>query len=784
MSETLKVIRSRLTAAQLEVTVQCGQDAIAAARSENPTIVDMLGRQLHVSKTTVTSVTADGRGIVQIDADAPITDPESDPPSYLLSMSGSSAWFAPAAPRALPQDGAAGKPPPGAAAIDYLGRDYSHFVAMMRARVAQIVEQDSAWALDHPADPMTTILEVLAYAGDHLSFRQDAAGTESYLTTARRRLSLRRHGRLRDYAVDDGCNARTALAFAVNASGVLRAGLQVVTLQPGQIYVNLPADPALVASSTVFETMHRQSVSPALNDLGSALAQVAAYVLPAGAITLTLQGGGIGLVPGQLIVLSQSAAPDGVNAPFGAQALRLLRVEEKTDDKGNVTTLLSWHPEDALAQPLTVPPAQATGPVSLYGNVVLADHGQTVSAPLSSDTVPDKPAYRPTVLAEDVVSAPPPPRIAAGFDGKQDLVEASLMVESAKASLAPDPRTAVPCIAMKGMRPAMTVGTPPDVVGVTDDWHAQQDLLSAASTERAFAASLEDAYGSDERHLYLQFGDGELGYPPAPGTIFTATARTGGAQSGRVRANTLLQVVDAPLVTFVTNPLPAAPMQEETSEAIRLFATTAFRTNRRGIMPADWNRLGQADPLVSEVYATYGPDGFAPCNVALKTRATVPGDNITFRVASARLMQYAVLGAPPKIFEGVDVALDIALVVYCVSGTNIAAARERLLQTIGTGSLPDGSPAFFNAANWPLGRNVRLDELASVIEADPWVSFVVIDPQTDPRVMFETVELEDDTRSNVVRGNIEIGWNQRARVDNAEFHPALGRVGLYVVAAS
>src|SRR6185437_6116579 len=297
MSETLKVIRSRLTAAQLEVTVQCGQDAIAAARSENPTIVDMLGRQLHVSKTTVTSVTADGRGIVQIDADAPITDPESDPPSYLLSMSGSSAWFAPAAPRALPQDGAAGKPPPGAAAIDYLGRDYSHFVAMMRARVAQIVEQDSAWALDHPADPMTTILEVLAYAGDHLSFRQDAAGTESYLTTARRRLSLRRHGRLRDYAVDDGCNARTALAFVVNASGVLRAGLQVVTLQPGQIYVNLPADPALVASSTVFETMHRQSVSPALNDLGSALAQVAAYVLPAGAITLTLQGGASGSFP-------------------------------------------------------------------------------------------------------------------------------------------------------------------------------------------------------------------------------------------------------------------------------------------------------------------------------------------------------------------------------------------------------------------------------------------------------------------------------------------------------
>jgi len=143
-----------------------------------------------------------------------------------------------------------------------------------------------------------------------------------------------------------------------------------------------------------------------------------------------------------------------------------------------------------------------------------------------------------------------------------------------------------------------------------------------------------------------------------------------------------------------------------------------------------------------------------------------------------------VLGARPKICQGVDIALDIALVVYCVSGTNIAAARERLLQNVGTGTLPDGSPAFFHPANWPLGREVVLDELVDAIKADPSVSFVVTDPTLDPRVVFETIELDDDTDANIRDGSIEIVWNHRARVANDDFHPALGRVGLYVVAAS
>jgi hypothetical protein len=770
------VLRSRHSGTTLHLVVECPEHLVtsAAKAAVEVTIVDFLGR--HAQVNHVTPLTGDGTAALTIGADLFPVDPEADPPSYLLTIGHYATWFALASPQSLAPEIAGSKPPPGTGAIDYLARDYVALTAMMRSRVSQIVEDDSAWALDHPADPMTTILEVLAYAGDHLSFRQDAAGTESYLTTARHRLSLRRHGRLRDYAVNDGCNARTALVFAVNGNGVLPAGLQVVTLQPGEPDVILPSDPALAASTTVFETMHAQSMALQLNDLGPTLVQSAAYTIPAGSITLTLAGGNPGLLPGQLIALRQLNAPAGTTLVFGAQVLRLLKITEVTTPNGVLTTVLSWHPEDALKSALIVPPVNAEGAVSLYGNVVLADHGETVSAPLQPSTVPAAIAYTPMVQVEDVVSAAPPPRVAAAFDGSQDLVAASLMVESAKASLTSDPRQAAPCISLSGLRPGMA--------GVTEDWNAQQDLLSASATERSFAAAIEDGSGSGPRQLNLRFGDGALGYAPAPDTVFTATARSSGGQSGRVRANSLLQIIGpAPLVTWVTNPLPASPFAGEDSEAIRLFANTGFRANLRGIEPDDWMRLGSADPLVTQVHASLGPGDQTPCTVGLITQATIP-DGITFSVASARLMDHAVLGAAPTIVAGSDVELAIALIAYCAPGTNIAAARERLERRIGAGTLPDGSPAFFNPANWPLGRQVRLDELTRVLRADQAVSFVVSDPQNDPRIKFETVDGDDDSAANIARGYIAIEAHQRARAGNDNFRPALGRIRLFVVAGS
>ena len=64
------------------------------------------------------------------------------------------------------------------------------------------------WQERNPADLGVALVELLAYVGDHLSYQQDAVATEAYLGTARRRVSVRRHARLVDYPMHDGCNAR------------------------------------------------------------------------------------------------------------------------------------------------------------------------------------------------------------------------------------------------------------------------------------------------------------------------------------------------------------------------------------------------------------------------------------------------------------------------------------------------------------------------------------------------------------------------------------------------
>jgi hypothetical protein len=47
------------------------------------------------------------------------------------------------------------------------------------------------------------LAELLAYVGDRLGYAQDAAASEAYLDTARRRISVRRRGRLTRCVPDD-----------------------------------------------------------------------------------------------------------------------------------------------------------------------------------------------------------------------------------------------------------------------------------------------------------------------------------------------------------------------------------------------------------------------------------------------------------------------------------------------------------------------------------------------------------------------------------------------------
>ncbi|MET0340076.1 MAG: putative baseplate assembly protein [Polyangiales bacterium] len=110
-------------------------------------------------------------------------------------------------------------PAPSAPDIDYLAKDYGSFRQLMLDRLALVAP---GWQERHVPGLGITLVELIAYVGDQLSYHQDAVATEAYLDTARRRVSVRRHLRLVDYALHEGCNARAWLSLDTSQDRPLR----------------------------------------------------------------------------------------------------------------------------------------------------------------------------------------------------------------------------------------------------------------------------------------------------------------------------------------------------------------------------------------------------------------------------------------------------------------------------------------------------------------------------------------------------------------------------------
>ncbi len=97
--------------------------------------------------------------------------------------------------------------------INYLAKDYQSFRQLILDRLAVTMP---GWNETHEPDLGIALVELMAYVGDYLSYYQDAVATEAYLNTARERISVRRHARLVDYTMHEGCNARAWVTIGTN----------------------------------------------------------------------------------------------------------------------------------------------------------------------------------------------------------------------------------------------------------------------------------------------------------------------------------------------------------------------------------------------------------------------------------------------------------------------------------------------------------------------------------------------------------------------------------------
>ena len=289
--------------------------------------------------------------------------------------------------------------------VSYLSRDYAGLRQLMLDRLAVTMPE---WSETHEPDLLITLVELLAYIGDDLSYYEDAVATEAYLQTARNRISVRRHARLVDYRLHEGCSARAWVCVAVTAPLSLALnGIRFATagsyvgdgppvLDAGAIADDGPADIAQYSPLTVAPGSGAPApvaqLIPAHNAIGLWSWGELDAQLQTGATSAVLRDGDAAADPerppprvlslrvGDVIVLEETADPltGGVGPadPTHRQAVRLTAVRPQLDALyGQPLVEVQWAPEDALTFELAVmaagrPCAQATGNVILAGNGV------------------------------------------------------------------------------------------------------------------------------------------------------------------------------------------------------------------------------------------------------------------------------------------------------------------------------------------------------------------------------------------------------------------------------
>ncbi len=628
-----------------------------------------------------------------------------------------------------------------AAEIDYLAKDYNSFRQVMLDRMSVLAPQ---WQERNAADLGITLVELLAYAADHLSYRQDVIATEAYLDTARRRVSVRRHAVLVDYAMHDGCNARAWVQVQTDSDGVsLKRGAHLLTKVGGvKQVVDLAVDGAAKrriaeTAAETFETVEDITLYQAHNEIELYTWQEERCCLPAGATSATLMGDFPHLSPGDVLVFEERIGPEtGEPAdanPTHRHAVRLTSVGSLRDPlillKDGTTpqplTELQWHGDDALPFALCISARTKKGyepKVSVVlGNIVLADHGKTIPAE-SLGVVPDALPALATVASrrdgdrcEERDPQPVPPRFSPR------LTESPLTQVVPRPFLA-DPNASASSVFRWEMRDVLPA------IGLVDTngqpWAPQRDLLSSDAFKAEFVAEVEE-----DGRATLRFGDDRYGLRPTPGTGLSATYRVGNGIRGNVGADSIAHILTADSrITGVRNPLPARGGTEpESLDHVRRSAPSAFRVQERAVTADDYAEVAQRHPEVQRAAATVRWTGsWRTIFLTVDRLGGRPVDADFEGKLRLHLERYRMAGHDVEIDSPRFVSLEIEMTV-CVKPHYFRGDVEAALLRVFSNSVaPDGQRGFFHPDNFSFGQPVYLSALYAAAQEVEGVSFVTI----------------------------------------------------------
>ncbi len=721
-----------------------------------------------------------------------------------------------------------------APSIDYLVKDYQGFRRLMLDRMALLVP---GWSGRLGADLGVTLVELLAYAADELSYRQDAVATEAYLDTARSRISLRRHARLVDYRVHDGCNARAWVQVQVaEPVVVLPAGTPLLSRVPGLPASIKPDSPehsaARDARPAVFETVEEAVLHAGLDELRLWTWGQTDCCLPAGATSATLRGHRPMLRAGDVLILAETLSPATLQPqdadPAKRAAVRLTSVELADDPSGALfpggtteVTRIRWHADDALPFALCLSVGD-TETARAWGNLVLADHGQTVAGedlgtvPPPSlervgecDTEPVPPRYRPVLRlrplthavarpAAVLVEAPLTGALAAELAAGTSADELQALFAGAGLVL-PDGST------VRGASPLWSVATDEHawqlrerlgrlqvlaeaagsataadaraalpairltgvLAGVPDAWEPRTDLLGSSGSTREFVVETEH-----DGSAHLRFGDAEHGLRPAPSTAFTATYRVGNGTAGNLGRDAIAHAVTGVGgITGVGNPLPAAGgVEPESADEIRRDAPAAFQVQQRAVTAADYVEVATRQRDVDRAAATFRWTGsWRTVFVTADRFGNAPVDAAFETRLRGHLERYRMAGYDLEVDAPVFVPLEIALHVCVLPGHFRSDAARAVRAVLSDGPRPDGSPALFHPDRLTFGQPVYLSSVLAAVHAVPGVQSVEVKRFRRQR---------QPATSGIATGVLPMGRLEIARLDDDPNHPERGVLDL------
>ncbi len=647
--------------------------------------------------------------------------------------------------------------------IDYLAKDYQSFRQLMLDRMALLAPQ---WRERNAADIGVALVELLAYVGDQLSYQQDAVATEAYLDTARRRVSVRRHARLVDYAMHDGCNARVWVAIEVataDADGVLLPGPQADPHKPGTRLLTrieetagvLPPERlagAIRAGAVVFETMHDLVLRVDHNELRFYTWSDEACCLPAGATRATLVGQHPHLQEGLVLMLEEVKGPHTGQAgdadPIHRHPVRLTKVVNTHDPVGSDPApicQIEWATEDALPFALCID-TRAHEDVSVArGNIVLCDHGWTIEKE-ELGAVPDsKLDYAPEPAA-DRCDPPRPKAISPRYRPK--LAEAPLTQAAGFDADAGAPARDAMHWDLQDVTPQIRLTGTLTEEEVT--WEARRDLLNSSATDNHFIVEIDNDGAAS-----IRFGDDIHGRRPEPETTFTAVYRVGNGAQGNVGAAAIAHVVTGQVgIGTARNPLPArGGVQPESMESARRRAPQAFRQQERAVTPEDYAEVTERLDGIQKAQATFRWTGsWHTVFLTVDRRAGLAVDAAFEAKVRQHVGRFRMAGHDLEVDGPRYVPLEIDMQVCVEPDRFRSEVKKELLDVFSNRILPDGRRGIFHPDNYTFGQTVYLSPLYAAAQAVPGVDSVHITTfqrkdQADPvplmegRVLLDRLEI-------------------------------------------